>query len=313
MTVTKELFSLYFCPFPLFDNYSTKMFNRAKFNAGGITQPENDYLLIILILSSRKNVDRRNSIRSTWLKDKDNSKIKHLFAIGRSDNQEENELSSALLKEKNKYNDLLFLNVSEDYHNLSEKLLKSLDQLFKLYSFKFLLKCDDDTFTVIEALLKELESEDEKKLYWGFFDGKANVKTKGKWMEHNWFLCDKYLPYARGGGYILSYDLVRFISTNKMYLQLYNNEDVSVGVWLSALNIKRKHDPRFDTEYKSRGCNNKYLITHKVSPEVMRDLHLNLKTTNRLCKYEFQKYRSYIYNWNYPPSQCCIRNNSLIP
>lgn len=38
---------------------------------------------------------------------------------------------------------------------------------------------------------------------------------------------------------------------------------MSVGAWLAGLKIKYVHDPRFDTEWQSRGCSNEYLITHK--------------------------------------------------
>lgn len=56
-------------------------------------------------------------------------------------------------------------------------------------------------------------------------------------------------------------------------LHVFRNEDVSVGAWLSGLNVKYVHDPRFDTEFRSRGCNNEYLITHKQPPEAMEVLN----------------------------------------
>lgn len=44
---------------------------------------------------------------------------------------------------------------------------------------------------------------------------------------------------------------------------MFVNEDVSVGIWLAPLRIERRHDRRFDTEWRSRGCLNHYVITHK--------------------------------------------------
>jgi len=61
------------------------------------------------------------------------------------------------------------------------------------------------------------------------FVGAARVKQRGQWAEPNFHLCDRYLPYARGGGYIVSGDLVKYISDNKDLLQIYNSEDVSMG------------------------------------------------------------------------------------
>jgi galactosylxylosylprotein 3-beta-galactosyltransferase len=35
------------------------------------------------------------------------------------------------------------------------------------------------------------------------------VLTQGKWAEKNYRLCDRYIPYALGGGYILGGKLLR--------------------------------------------------------------------------------------------------------
>uniref|UniRef100_T1KZE0 Hexosyltransferase n=1 Tax=Tetranychus urticae TaxID=32264 RepID=T1KZE0_TETUR len=116
---------------------------------------------------------------------------------------------------------------------------------------------------------------DHRTLYWGYFDGDAPVKRQGKWTEDNWFLCDKYLPYALGGGYVISSSLVKYIVTNSHLLSLYHNEDVNMGVWLASLNITRQHDPRFDTEYKSRGCSNNFLVSHRQNINDMREKYDN--------------------------------------
>ena len=98
------------------------------------------------------------------------------------------------------------------------------------------------------------------------------------------------------------------------FFRLYNSEDISVGVWVAALaNVNRLHDPRFDTEYVSRGCSNSYLVTHKQDEQAMRNLFSNLKQTGNLCVKEYKTRKSYIYNWNVPPSKCCIRSDSDIP
>lgn len=55
----------------------------------------------------------------------------------------------------------------------------------------------------------------------------------------------------------------------------YNSEDVSVGAWLAGLNVHYVHDPRFDTEWTSRGCHNEYLVTHKQASPL---LHSALRT-----------------------------------
>lgn len=53
---------------------------------------------------------------------------------------------------------------------------------------------------------------------------------------------------------------------------VFRNEDVSVGAWLAGLSVRYVHDPRFDTEFRSRGCNNQYIVTHKQTPESLKVL-----------------------------------------
>ena len=82
--------------------------------------------------------------------------------------------------EKSEYRDLMILPMFDSYATLTTKVLKSLDLSFRNYKFDFLLKCDDDTFVDLEKLLLELNKNPDPLLYWGFFDGRAPVMTKGR-------------------------------------------------------------------------------------------------------------------------------------
>ncbi|CAD6237305.1 GSCOCG00002242001-RA-CDS [Cotesia congregata] len=273
------------------------------------------YRLLILILTSPDNMRERVTIRKTWLSEK-NDNVKHLFAIGTQNIELEN--YETLQSEQAKFKDLLLLPKLRDaYGTLTKKVSQSFQRIYDLYDFDYLLKVDDDSFVVLHKLLVNLDTWEakgyRKELYWGFFNGKAQVKRLGAWKETEWNLCDHYLPYAVGGGYVLSYNLVKYIAINVDSLRLFNSEDVSVGLWLSALaNIERRHDIRFDTEYRSRGCSNEYLITHKQSTESMKALHDYYTMTGNLCSKEFSSRMSYHYNWTVPPSQCCVRKAGII-
>ncbi|XP_012281013.1 beta-1,3-galactosyltransferase 6 isoform X1 [Orussus abietinus] len=272
------------------------------------------YRLIVLILTAVDNLERRDAIRKTWLCD-DHYNVKHLFAIGTLDIQPEQR--DTLLSEKQKYNDLLLLSKLQDsYNTITKKILYSMGQIYETYEFDFLLKCDDDSVVLVDRVLKELDKWQSrgirKELYWGFFNGKAQVKRSGPWKETDWILCDYYLPYALGGGYVLSSNLVKFIARNSDVLKIQNSEDVSVGLWLAPVaNIERKHDVRFDTEYRSRGCFNDYIITHKQSVESMKNIHDLRKATGALCTKEVRNRMSYQYDWTVPPSQCCNRQSGI--
>lgn len=94
--------------------------------------------------------------------------------------------------------------------------------------------------------------------------------------------------------------------------RLYNSEDVSIGLWVAPLaNIERKHDTRFDTEYRSRGCSNQYLVTHKQNTQDMKKLYEFYSRTGNLCAQEISTYMGYQYNWTVPPSLCCDRRPGI--
>ena len=219
-----------------------------------------------------------------------------------------------LVSEQSVYSDLVFLpDLTDSYSNLTRKLLGGFVWVHRSIEFSNLLKADDDTFLMLDTIVSELQARDSKRsLYWGFFDGRATPKRRGKWTEGDWFLCDHYLPYALGGGYVLSGDLVQRMVVNAEALQHYSNEDVSVGVWLSAFNTERRHDVRFNTEYVSRGCRNEYIVSHKQSTEDMYAKHNSLRTHGVQCITETQTRPSYEYNWNEIPSKCCQRTKEII-
>ncbi|GBP23012.1 Beta-1,3-galactosyltransferase 6 [Eumeta japonica] len=176
-----------------------------------------------------------------------------------------------LKSEQRRTKDLLLLDEIEDsYKNLALKVKYSLKWLSEnLKKLKYVVKCDDDSFLRIDLIIMNLEtyapnmnsprlakyisSKGEvakyNGLYWGYFDGRAKVNFKGKWEERHWFLCDNYLPYALGGGYVISRNVVDYIAFNAEILSHYNSEDVSMGVWTAALaGINRVHDIRSSRE-----------------------------------------------------------------
>uniref|UniRef100_A0A3B3CJD1 Hexosyltransferase n=1 Tax=Oryzias melastigma TaxID=30732 RepID=A0A3B3CJD1_ORYME len=256
--------------------------------------------LVVLITTGPKYTERRSIIRSTWLAKRD-SDVLAWFVVG-TQGLLSDDLQN-LNTEQGRHKDLLLLpDLRDSYENLTLKLLHMYSWLDQNVDFKFVFKADDDTFARLDLVKEELKSKEPSRLYWGFFSGRGRVKTAGKWRESSWELCDYYLPYALGGGYILSADLVRFVHLNAGYFKMWQSEDVSLGAWLAPVDVRRTHDPRFDTEYKSRGCNNKYLVTHKQSLEDMLEKHQTLQRDGRLCKEEvkimfFLSNRVQLWTW----------------
>ncbi|XP_047035818.1 beta-1,3-galactosyltransferase 6 [Helicoverpa zea] len=265
----------------------------------------------------------------TWIEQHyRNEFIKFYFVIG-TQGLSETKLTR-LNTENNRSNDLLLLDSFEDsYKNLAVKMLHSLKWLStNLSRLKYLIKCDDDSFVRVDLIIKDLEAyapemnahelseyvtykkdlPSYKGLYWGYFDGRAHVYLNGKWQEKDWFLCDNYLPYALGGGYVISRSIVDYIGKNADILGHYKSEDVSMGVWTASLDgMNRVHDIRFDTEWKSRGCSTQMLVRHKQLPADMFQLYKTLVHSHglKLCKTENILRKSYFYKWDVLPSMCC--------
>lgn len=248
---------------------------------------------------------------------KRNIKVKHLFAIGTQ--QMSTTVRMEVEQEQKHHNDLLLLpRLYDDYSNLTEKLLQSLNVLTAHYEYSYLLKVDDDTYVKLDNLLNELVSYDRKllrrrpdyghdplpELYWGYFNGRATVKTKGHWRETNYYLSKNYINYALGGGYVLSRHLCEHVANNSRLLSSYVSEDASLGTWLAPLrHVYRWHDPRFDTAYMPVKCRSHHIVLHKRSPQLMKDLY-----AGKLCTHEQAGQRalvSYYYDWTKPADKCC--------
>ncbi|KAH8338613.1 hypothetical protein KR074_001172 [Drosophila pseudoananassae] len=330
-----------------------------------------DIFLFVLVLSSPRNMEQRNTIRDTWLrlsqqhlyhsnfpdelvylpnygpnghlemelvehqenslKDYINWKknmqnfispkserrinVKHMFAIGTM--QLGSTVQEDLVKEQGKYNDLLLLKKHNDtYYNLTEKLLQTLNVLTENFKFSYLMKVDDDTYVKLDTLINELVSYDIKllrkkqeygtnplpELYWGYFNGRATIKLHGQWKENNYYLSKNYLPYALGGGYVLSRKLCEYISNSSKILSLYASEDVSVGTWLAPFRyVYRRHDPRFDTAFLPRKCKSYHLVLHKRSSEMMAQIF-----EGKLCSGTgHSSVLEYYYDWTRTADKCC--------
>lgn len=173
------------------------------------------YKLLVLVVSAVKNRERRDAIRETWGRPDGN--VGMLFAVSRH---------RRLSAEKLVHGDILEVDAPDEYRSLSRKLLAAFSGV-RAVRFEYLLKCDDDTFVDVPGVVGELERAPDDKFYWGYFDGDAHVKRTGKWKETGWILCDKYLPYALGGGYVLSKDLVVYIVNNMDYLRCLPTIEIS--------------------------------------------------------------------------------------
>ncbi|XP_065298805.1 beta-1,3-galactosyltransferase 6-like [Dermacentor albipictus] len=279
-----------------------------------VTLPQRDFLFVA-VLSYQQNDALRDAARRTWLKFSTHATV-HRFFVGSLGVPDERR--TALEREARANGDLILLeNVPDSFSNRTFKLLQAYLWVFSNYKCSYVLKLNDNSFARVDIIARELGRVSvmdfrNPLLCWGFFAGYAPVSRSGPWAEPAWFLSDRYLPYACGGGYVLSWYTVVYIGYNSKLLDLYANDDVAVGVWLAPLLINRTHDRRFDTERESRGCFNSYLVTHQQTVATMEEKYKNLVEQGVLCKQEVQLRMSYVYNKKARLSLCCVRNISDI-
>lgn len=272
--------------------------------------------LIFMIMSSPFGAPKRAAIRRSWLalyeKRVREVKFTGKFVIGTKGIADSR--LTELSNEQLLFNDIVhFDDFQDSFHNLTVKVLRSIVWAKKHYQFDYLIKCDDDTFIQIDRLVRALRQMNcPRYLYWGYFTGKGRPDLIGKWAERQWYLCPHYIPYAMGGGYVLSRQLVNVIANLSHVLQIYNNEDVTVGLWMAPYNITRIHDIRFNCEGHSHGCNNNYIMSHKEKASSLIQKRSNFVQFGKICgEMERELRPAYIYNWSAPPYLCCQREYGI--
>ena len=230
------------------------------------------------------------------------------------------DVSSSILeklqKESELYRDILILpDVTDSLTTLTQRTIRGFKYVHNnLGKYSYILKCDDDSIVDVMRVASELQLRDRPdRLYWGYMSGATGLKWFGVYSELNWFICDTYTPYALGGGYLLSREVVELLVLNEPLLKMYRCEDTALGSWLAPYNIEYKHDTRFNTNTPSRGCKDPYLVVHKVSPSDMFYYYNAFQQDNKYCSWRtnWHYFHGYLYNWGVLPSHCCYVNHAL--
>ena len=202
--------------------------------------------LLIIVPSRPGDQDSRQLIRDTWFEGfKDSKDVALRFALGTKGLEPEKRLE--FIKENETFADIVFVDITEGSSVLTNKTLAIINWAHNHVKFSYLVKCDDDTYVFLKELIVELRKrQTNTKFYYGkILPSSKPLRGNIKWADNEWDLGPLYLPYAMGGCYILSYDLVAILSELSPYLKWHINEDTAVGAWLSAFDIERRSDERF--------------------------------------------------------------------
>ena len=216
--------------------------------------------LLIVVPVRPDSFKVRNLIRNTWFSGYKNSRDALLrFLVGTKNLSTEN---LELLKgEQSEHGDIVFNDLVDSRKALTNKTMAMLKWSHKHVNFSYLMKCNDNTYVYVDLLVRELRRRPKTTgLYYGSIRirGPVNVDHRSIWFDPHWNLAATYLPYAVGGGYILSWDLVSTLAHQASYLQWHPNEDTAVGTWLAPYNHERRSDNLFcvtgGTEKYKQNC-----------------------------------------------------------
>ena len=207
-------------------------------------------LIVVPIRPADK--DSRQLIRDTWFEGFHNSQDVALrFALGtRTMPLKEQRIYT---KENETFGDIIFVDTTEDFAALTNKTLAIINWAHRHVNFSYFMKCNDTSYVFVENMIVELRREPTAtKLYYGHFMVDQGIHDSSEWPDDKWDIGSHYLPFARGGGYIISQDLVAILSRDTPHLKWHINEDTAVGAWLSTFDHKRKSHNRFCYWWKGR-------------------------------------------------------------
>ena len=301
--------------FPSRSSYSKKLFQElwtrknypflSTLDATEIAQ-EPDEQLIIFITSAPFHIERRLSIRQTWL----SLLVNNTIARGRSSirtmknpsNSSNNlvihywfvcghdtkvEVESAVRNESAVYGDILRLEYTETYSLLAFKTMSSL-WLASTMDVQFIVKVDDDVYLHVPKMIWWLKTSSlPENLYAGCVQYRAKVIRD---PTHKWFVSEQFLndswfpPYCGGPFYILSksalLELLK-VSLNEG-LTPFPLEDAYIGilakrVGIAPLQLNGKHvlitGPRVGIGLEDKKLNDFFALGHGLSIERMFKLH----------------------------------------
>lgn len=183
--------------------------------------------------------------------------------------------------------DVVRLPISDAYAGLGRKVLAMLRWVGESIACDYFIKADTDTWISIPAVGKWLRGKPTSAFYGGRVAKQGIIIRKDTLRKDlpaayppnylKWSLPDhilpgqaRYMPYAMGGGYILSADLVRrtntYLSEHPEHI-IDNLEDVMVGLALHNMGVPAVSIPGIGDFFRPtciKTHRSRYLMMHRV-------------------------------------------------
>ncbi|KAF3583559.1 hypothetical protein F2Q69_00027495 [Brassica cretica] len=234
--------------------------------------PQKPVELFIGILSAGNHFAERMAVRKSWMQQKlvKSSKVVARFFVALHARKEVN---VDLKKEAEYFGDIVIVPYMDHYDLVVLKTVAICEYGVSTVAAKYIMKCDDDTFVRVDAVIQEAEKVKRRdSLYIGNINFYHKPLRTGKWaVTYEEWPEEYYPPYANGPGYILSYDIAKFIVDDfeQQRLRLFKMEDVSMGMWVEKFNETRPVAVVHSLKFCQFGCIEDYFTAHYQSPRQM--------------------------------------------
>lgn len=234
--------------------------------------PDGHVELFIGILSAGNHFAERMAVRKSWMQHKliTSSKVVARFFVALHGRKEVN---LDLKKEAEYFGDIVIVPYMDAYDLVVLKTVAICEYGIRTVAANYIMKCDDDTFVRVDAIMKEARKVHEgRSLYIGNMNYYHKPLRHGKWaVTYEEWPEEDYPPYANGPGYILSSDIAQFIVADfeKHKLRLFKMEDVSMGMWVEKFNSSKPVEYVHSLKFCQFGCIEDYYTAHYQSPRQM--------------------------------------------
>ena len=210
-------------------------------------------ILLVAIMSAPENINRRDTIRDTWMHYRSITGVTIKFFIGQV---RDASLTRELKEESESQNDIVPLDMWENYYNLSRKSLEVVKYATD-HGFEGMVKVDDDSLLRVDELVKQLrELGDTRFVLLGQWWRDAPVIRE---PSHKYYMGDQFPdqavfpPYPSGCTYYLGREILKLVANLKNPF-LYRMEDVAMGLW--TLGSKR-----LEVEFELQRCSDANMFT----------------------------------------------------
>ncbi|PON61029.1 Glycosyl transferase [Parasponia andersonii] len=234
--------------------------------------PEGEVELFIGILSAGNHFAERMAVRKSWMQHRliKSSKVVVRFFVALHARKEVN---VELKKEAEFFGDIVIVPYMDNYDLVVLKTVAICEYGVQSLSAKYIMKCDDDTFVRVDAVINEAKNVPQgRSLYVGNINYYHKPLRFGKWsVTYQEWPEEVYPPYANGPGYIMSSDIAHFIVSEfrRHKLRLFKMEDVSMGMWVEKFNSSKPVEYVHSFKFCQFGCIEDYFTAHYQSPRQM--------------------------------------------